>query len=396
MLNLKFLFLDKYPNIKKLNLFDYINSTEIEEENIAKRNLIINYMTQNFYNIKENNNIKENKESLIEFKDIYWISVFIPLKTNDVSIVGSFYCGIFTQKMELKTDINFNGMHECTSLSYKNNNIDNTEIIYTFTKGKINEFEIIKLNNGEYKFNYNYYLCDIEFVRDVIYLNNGYLVVCDYKLKSFALSKNITEYKILEEHTNWVAHINFCGMVHLPDNEFAYLMNFNENINNYVNIKMKSYINFYKYENGNNNLLLIKKMNFDWKNDSIELFKNEFIIISSLENGIILINNKYKEIISYFKNIKTNNLFIRKNNDIIIKEIILNNVKLNIYKFEKGEFKYKGILKDNITGNRFSLRENDNGKIFLIINQYNNRITNVLIYDNNYNFEYSIDYIYKI
>ena len=68
---------------------------------------------------------------------------------------------------------------------------------------------------------------------------------------------------------------------------------------------------------------------------------------------------------------------------------------MNIYKFEKGEFKYKGILKDNITGRYIRLKENDNGKIFLIINQYNNRITKVLIYDNNYNFEYSIDYLYN-
>ena len=284
LLNLKFLFFDKYPNIKNMNLFDFINSTEIDKENIPKRNLMINYITQNFYNIKENNNIEENNDTLITFKDFYWIYAFIPLKTNDILILGEFYCGIYSQKMEFKCHIDFNGMNECTYILYKNNNnIDNTEIIYTFSNSRINELEIIKLNNDNYKFNYNYYLCDIDFIQDAIYLNNGYLVVRDYKLKSFALSKNINQYKILEEYTNWPEHINFCGMINLPNNEFAYLMNFNNNTNNYLYVKMKSYINFYKYEIGNNNFLLIKKINLDWENDIIKLFKNEFIIISSYE-----------------------------------------------------------------------------------------------------------------
>ena len=49
LLNLKFLFFDKYPNIKNINLFNYINSTEIDKENISKRNLIINYITKKVF-----------------------------------------------------------------------------------------------------------------------------------------------------------------------------------------------------------------------------------------------------------------------------------------------------------------------------------------------------------
>ena len=65
---------------------------------------------------------------------------------------------------------------------------------------------------------------------------------------------------------------------------------------------------------------------------------------------------------------------------------------MNIYKFEKGEFKYKGILKDNISDRYKYVKENDNGTIFLIINQNNNKIAKVFVYDDNYNFEYYIDY----
>ena len=392
LLNLKFLFFDKYPNIRQLNLFDFINSTEIEPENIPKRNLIINYITHNFYNIKENNINTENNESLIKYNKTLRIKHFIPLKTNDILIISDFICEIYSPKMELKINIDNFYSFECTYFLKKNNNIDNNETIYAFAKGIIYEIEIIKSNDNKYQLNNKTYSCDIDFVRDAIYLNNDYLIICDYKLKSFILSNNIKEYKILEEHTNWLGHINFCGMLLLPNNEFVYLMNYNDNLNNYINIKMKSYINFYQYKNGDNNFVLIKKMNLDYENDLMQSFKNEIIIISSRENGILFINIKYKEIISIIKNMRINYLFIRKNNDIIIKEQFLDCVKLNIYGLEKGELKYKGILQDNLDGVYNYVKDDFNGKIFLIRHQHNNRITKVFVYDENYYFEYLIDY----
>ena len=185
-----------------------------------------------------------------------------------------------------------------------------------------------------------------------------YPVICWRKNKN----GNFEEFKLLSEEKPYIK--NAINIIHLPNNEFAFTSH------SWPSIK------FYKYdENINDNYTLIKdiRLNCSSNKNTIALYKNEIILVGLQYGEICLLSCKYKEIISKINGINMQYIFIRNNEDIIIRENFDEFPNMNIYRIENGELALKGVL---------------NSKLQIYIDQiYENEIEELFIkgYENNFN-----------
>jgi hypothetical protein len=77
---------------------------------------------------------------------------------------------------------------------------------------------------------------------------------------------------------------------------------------------------------------------------------------------------KYKEILATIKGIDASYIFVRNNNDIIINELMENYflaTAMKIFKFEKGELIFKGVLNNKLQIRAKKIIENDKGHLFI-------------------------------
>ncbi len=181
-----------------------------------------------------------------------------------------------------------------------------------------------------------------------------YKVICWRKDKK----GNFIEYKILKKKKPYIK--NAINIIHLPNNEFAFTSH------SWPSLKI-----YKKDENENIGYTLLKDMRMycSSKKNTLALYQDKILFICLEGEKIILFDVKNKEIISIINGINVNNIFIRKNGDIIIRECFKNfhfRPIINIYQFKDGEFSYKGVFEKKVQIYINEMKENDKGELFFI------------------------------
>ena len=273
--------------------------------------------------------------------------------------------------MQLKNEFNLvesnNDNLIVSYIHYKKYNTDsNTEIIYAFITGVIYEIILIKEKNDEYVHNI------IEHknkrishkVDGVIDMKNGDVIVCCHMYPVLCWrkdeNKKFFEYNVISEEKPYIK--NAVNIIHTSDNEFVTTSNswpslifyeFKENEKD----KKEEYKNIKEI-----------KMTCSLKKNTLALWNNDTILVGLDRDGINLVSVKYKEILATVKGIDVSYIFVRKNNDIIINELMENYflaTAMKLYKFEKGEFIFKGVLNNKLQIRAKKIIENDKGNLFI-------------------------------
>ena len=248
----------------------------------------------------------------------------------------------------------------------KYNEIENREIIYAFITGII--YEVILLKDG--KDNYSYEIIEHRNKRishkvdGVIDMKNGDVIVCSHMYPVICWrkdeNKKFFEYKVLTEQKPYIK--NAINIIHLSDDEFV------TTSNSWPSLK------FYLYQGDSDKTKeeykIIKdiKLHCSKRKNTLALWNKEIIIVGLEYNLICLVSVKYKEIVTTIKGIDALYIFVRNNNDIIINEIMENYflaTAMKIYRFEKGEIMFKGILKNKLQIKSKQIMENNKGNLFI-------------------------------
>jgi len=382
----------------------YIISTLIDNLEINKNNInskIISFKLNN-----DNININDLKTEINYFfktntlfiRDIEIISKYLYLNSNlFISNLGNFIKnGIINYNDKLKLKINklkiplklINNDKLIVLRKYLTNlNIINTEIILENNNIKIKNGNILYLNNiinldininnikNKNKINYAIYFKNDIFRDNILKKITQYDLekILDFKIKNFNLkiTGNINNIFIQSYIFTSITDIFLNTLIKL-DFDLYYL---NKNLNNILkyiksNITFKN-INFYKLINGLNckllnvNLFYDSKTNnklFDIKINNIN-YKNTYSYNITYKNNIF--NNEIKGILNIFDdnvninantyiNYLKNNLNIKMNGDINIKNFFLKNLKINdlnckletIFNKNKDSIKITNLLKN--------------------------------------------------
>ena len=373
LLNIRNYILKKFESINNLSYIEFIKETKVPEEKIQAKDSLIQYLLGkkyiNFDNIPYNddNNFFILKDKL---NDIY-IDHFLLLK-NDIFITSGPNCYIYDESMEvkLKFTVGDENNQKNIIISYihykKYNEIENTEIIYAFITGII--YEVILLKDG--KDNYSYEIIEHRNKRishkvdGVIDMKNGDVIVCSHMYPVICWrkdgNKKFFEYKVLTEQKPYIK--NAINIIHLSDDEFV------TTSNSWPSLK------FYLYQGDSDKTKeeykIIKdiKLHCSKRKNTLALWNKEIIIVGLEYNLICLVSVKYKEIVTTIKGIDALYIFVRNNNDIIINEIMENYflaTAMKLYKFEKGEFIFKGVLNNKLQIRAKKIIENDKGNLFI-------------------------------
>ena len=246
-----------------------------------------------------------------------------------------------------------------------NNNL-NEEIIYAFVTGVIYEIILNKNEKDEYTHNI------IEHrnkrishkVDGVIDMKNGDVIVCSHMYPVICWrkdeNKKFSEYKVLTEEKPHIK--NAINIIHLSVEEFV------TTSNSWPSLKFYQFNETSKDPNEEYKIIKDIRIICSKRRNTLALWNNEVIIVGVDVDGICLVSAKYKEIITTIKGIDALYIFVRNNNDIIINEIMENYflaTAMNIYRYEKGEMAFKGLLKNKLQVKAKQIIENDKGNLFI-------------------------------
>lgn len=372
LFNMRNHILNKYENIKKLSYIDFIKETKIPpEKNESKESLIKFLVDKNYINFDSLSFCDDKKIITLkdESKNIY-IDHFLLLK-NGIFIISGTNCYIYNESMQLKNEFNLvesnNNNLIVSYIHYKKYNEDeNSEIIYAFITGVIYEIILNKEKNDEYvhKIIEHRNKRISHKVDGVIDMKNGDVIVCCHMYPVLCWrkdeNKKFFEYNVISEEKPYIK--NAVNIIHISDNEFVttshswpslIFYEFKENEKD----KKEEYKNIKEI-----------KMTCSLKKNTLALWNNDTILVGLDRDGINLVSVKYKEILATVKGIDVSYIFVRKNNDIIINELMENYflaTAMKLYKFEKGEFIFKGVLNNKLQIRAKKIIENDKGNLFI-------------------------------
>ena len=196
---------------------------------------------------------------------------------------------------------------------------------------------------------------------DIIVCSHMYPVICWRKDEN----KKFYEYKVLTEQKPHIK--NAINIIHLSDDEFV------TTSNSWPSLKFYQYNDIKNTNKEEYKIIKDMRMYCSKRKNTLSLWKNEIIIVGLEHNLISLVSVKYKEIITTIKGIDALYIFVRNNNDIIINEIMENYflaTGMKIYRFEKGEIIFKGVLKNKLQIRAKQIFENHKGNLF--ISEYGN------------------------
>ena len=371
LFNIRNLILNKYENIYELTYADFINDTKIKEDNY--KNELVLYLNKNYVNVGHESYNDDKNISILkdESNKNLNIKCFLLLKNGNIFIASNATCYIYDKSMKLKSEIKLKDLDEksindkyqnISYIHYKKYANENIETVYAFITSTIYEIKIETNDKNEIIYNYKEYNCKrISYKIDgVIDMPNGDIITCSHMYPVICWRKNSSgdfyEYKILSSEKPYIK--NAINIIHLPDNEFVF------SSNSWV------YLNFHKYENtGDYSLIKDIRMNCSSKKNTLALYKNEILIVGIERDEIYLINIKNKEIISRIKGIEIMYMFVTNWGDIIIKQKFQNyefGPVMNIYKYEDGEFSFRGVLKNKLQIYIQQICENEKGDLFLV------------------------------
>lgn len=373
LLNIRNYILKKFESINNLSYIEFIKETKVPEEKIQVKDSLIQYLLGkkyiNFDNIPYNddNNFFILKDKL---NDIY-IDHFLLLK-NDIFITSGPNCYIYDESMEVKLKFTVGDKNNQKNIiiSYihykKYNEIENREIIYAFITGII--YELILLKDG--KDNYSYEIIEHRNKRishkvdGVIDMKNGDVIVCSHMYPVICWrkdeNKKFFEYKVLTEQKPYIK--NAINIIHLSDDEFV------TTSNSWPSLKFYLYQGYSDKTKEEYKIIKDIKLHCSKRKNTLALWNKEIIIVGLEYNLICLVSVKYKEIVTTIKGIDALYIFVRNNNDIIINEIMENYflaTAMKIYRFEKGEIMFKGILKNKLQIKSKQIMENNKGNLFI-------------------------------
>jgi hypothetical protein len=183
-----------------------------------------------------------------------------------------------------------------------------------------------------------------------------YPVICWRKDEN----KKFCEYNVLTEEKPYIK--NAINIIHLSDNEFAITSN------SWPSLKFYDFKENEKNKNEEYKIIKDIRMICSQRKNTLALWNNDVIIVGLDRDGINLVSVKYKEILATVKGINTSYIFVRNNNDIIINELMENYflaTVMKLYKFEKGAFFFKGVLKNKLQIRAKQIIENDKGNLFI-------------------------------
>ena len=376
LLNIRNYILNKFESINNLSYIEFIKETKAPEEKIKLKDSLIKFLLNNQYINFDNLSYNDEKNiSILKDKDKQlYIDHYLLLK-NDIFIVNGTNCFIYNESMELLLqfkigDINNNNLIISYIHYKKYNENNNEEIIYSFITGVI--YEII-LNKENEKYLYKI----IEHrnkrishkVDGVIDMKNGDIIVCSHMYPVICWrkdeNKKFYEYKVLTEQKPHIK--NAINIIHLSDDEFV------TTSNSWPSLKFYQYNDIKNTNKEEYKIIKDMRMYCSKRKNTLSLWKNEIIIVGLEHNLISLVSVKYKEIITTIKGIDALYIFVRNNNDIIINEIMENYflaTGMKIYRFEKGEIIFKGVLKNKLQIRAKQIFENHKGNLF--ISEYGN------------------------
>ena len=374
LFNIRNHLLSKYESVKKLSYIDFIKETKVPEEKIQLKESLIEFLISKNYINFDNLSFNDEKNILTlkdNSKDIY-IDHFLLIK-NGIFITSQDNCYIYNESMELKSQFKI-----CDSSSDKSNLIVsyihykkyndnlNEEIIYAFITGVI--YEII-LNKNE-KDGYTHNIIEHRNKRishkvdGVLDMKNGDVIVCSHMYPVICWrkdeNKKFSEYKVLTEEKPHIK--NAINIIHLSDEEFV------TTSNSWPSLKFYQFNENSKDQNEEYKMIKDIRIICSKRRNTLALWKNEVILVGVDVDGICLVSAKYKEIITTIKGIDTLYIFVRNNNDIIINEIMENYflaTAMNIYRYEKGEMVFKGLLKNKLQVKAKQIIENEKGNLFI-------------------------------
>ena len=402
LFNIRNLILNKYENIRELSYTDFISETKIKEENY--KNELINYLNKNYVNVGHDSYNDDKNISILkdESNKNMNIKQILLLKNGNIFIASNATCYIYDKFMKLKSEIKLKDLNEqnindkyqnISYIHYKRyNNNENIETVYAFITSTIYEINLEINSNNEIIYNLKEYNCKrISYKIDgVIDMPNGdiitcshmYPVICWRKNTSGSGSGNFYEYKILSSEKPYIK--NAINILHLPHDEFVF------SSNSWV------YLNFHKYQPTNkddkSDYILVKdiRMNCSSKKNTLALYKNEILIVGIERDEIYLLDIKSKEIFSRIKGIEIMYMFVASCGDVIIKQKLQNyeyGPVMNMYKFENGEFLFKGVLKNKLQIYVQQICENEKGDLYIVGNELDfkgteSRIDKIYLYSN--------------
>ena len=375
LLNIRNYILNKFESINNLAYIDFIKETKVPEEKInSKKHLIkflLNKQYLNFDNLSYND---EKNISVLKEKDKQlYIDHFLLLK-NDIFVVSGTNCFIYNDSMELQLNFKLGDSNNLI-ISYihykKYNENDDEEIIYSFITGVIYEIILIKKEKEKYLYKI------IEHrnkrishkVDGVIDMKNGDIIVCSHMYPVICWrkddNKKFFEYKVLSEQRPYIK--NAINIIHISNDEFI------TTSNSWPSLKFYQYTNIKNINEEEYKIIKDIRMYCSKRKNTLSLWKNKVIIVGLEHNLICLVSVKYKEIITTIKGIDALYIFVRNNDDIIINEIMENYflaTAMKIYRFEKGEIIFKGVLKNKLQIKAKQIFENNKRNLF--ISEYGN------------------------
>ena len=372
LFNIRNHILNKYESIKNLSYIDFIKETKIPQEKNESKELLIKFLVdKNYINFDSSSYLDESNIITLKDKsqDLY-IDHFLLLK-NGVFITSGSNCYIYNESMELKSQFKLGESNNnnliVSYIHYQKYNSDiNTEVIYAFITGVIYEIILSKEKNDEYVYNILEHRNKriSHKVDGVIDMKNGDVIICCHMYPVICWrkdeNKKFIEYSVLTEEKPYIK--NAINIIHLSDNEFV------TTSNSWPSLKFYEFKEDAKEKNGEYKVIKDIKMICSTRKNTLALWNNDTIIVGLDRDGICLVSAKYKEIIATVKGIDASYIYVRKNNDIIINEMMENYflaTVMKLYKFEKGEFIFKGVLKNKLQIRAKQIMENDQGNLFI-------------------------------
>ena len=373
LFNIREYILNKFESFNNLSYIEFIKETKVPEDKIEAKDSLIQYIINQKY-INFDNSSYNNEQNISILKDetySIYIDHFLLLKYG-IFITSGSTCYLYNESMKLLLQFKLGDINNKNNLiiSYihykKYNEISNTEIIYAFITGVIYEIILIKEENEKFSYKIMEHVNKriSHKVDGVIDMKNGDIIVCSHMYPVICWRKDqnnkFGEYAILTEQKPYIK--NAINIIHLNDDEFV------TTSHSWPSLK------FYKYfdskDKTKEEYQIVKdiRMICSKRKNTLSLWNNEIIIVGLDNGGIYLLSAKYKEIITMIQGIDASFIFVRNNGDIIINEILKNYflaTVMKIYRYEKGEFVFKGVLRNKLQIKAKQILENSKNHLFI-------------------------------